>query len=100
MAKQTKFEDEEGLEWDNANIPKPVSEAVEAYQKARKAASKAAGKKRETMAAARELMDKHEVDKAPYTDENGNKGWIYRYDKPELKSRRVVEPKKPKASEE
>lgn len=95
---QQKFTDEDG-EWDDAKVPKPVAEAVEAYGKARKAASKAARRKRETMNAARELMDKHDIDKAPFIDENGNRCWIYRFDKPELKSRRVVEPKKAKDDE-
>lgn len=92
--KQEKFTDDEGLEWDDANVPKPVKDAVEEYEKARRAAGRAAKKKAEAKDRARELMDKHNVDKAPYTDENGNKGWIYRFDKPELKSRRVVEPKR------
>lgn len=97
---QSKFTDDEGEEWDSVNVPKPVKEAVEEYAKARKAAGRAALKKKEAKNRARELMDKHEVDKVPYTDENGNKGWIYRFDNPDLKSRRVVEPKKPKAGAE
>lgn len=91
--KQAKFTDDEGKEWDDANVPKVVKDAIEDYEKARRAASRAAKKKAETKSRARELMDKHNCDKAPYTDENGNKGWIYRFDKPELKSRKVVVPK-------
>lgn len=90
---QAKFIDPDGEEWDATSVPKVVQDALDDYEKTRRAAGRAAAKKKAARENAIALMDKHGVEKARVRDENDRWVWIYRTDKPELKSKKVVEPK-------